>query len=196
MELPKLYLDVRSNKEALKILARTFDVELVTPSQNLADHQVQCTTELTIVAKDGAGGFFALVGTADVESRPVVFVSSEGQAGKIANSFREAMALIVSCPYWYDLLKFSGGAKIDEMRKALTYLEMELKEDEPSFNKKQTIILDILGINKIENPIAELHKAVESGLKEKIISIDGNNLDPLFGNSVADDNPMWRKGAN
>ena len=78
MMLPQLYIEIRSNVEAHNILARVFDIELVTPSRNLAQNQVQSPTDLTVVATEGAGGFFALVGTAEVESRPVIFVSSEG----------------------------------------------------------------------------------------------------------------------
>jgi len=193
MELPQLYRDILSNDAVQEILAGPFDFEVVTPGQNISEHQVLCSAELTILAREGAGGIFALFGDADVETRPVIFVSSEGQAGKIADNFNEAIELIVTFPYWSDLLKFSGGGKIDEMRKSQIYLQRELAEDEPDIDKIQKNILGLLNIKTTADPVLKLNQAVKSKLEKEIKGMDGSDFESLFNTFVVENNPMWTK---
>ena len=75
--------------------------------------------DITIIARDGSGGVFVTVPT----SPRIMYASSEGEAGVIASDIDEFITLIVACPYWRDLLRYSGGGKLDEMRRAQGVLE-------------------------------------------------------------------------
>src|SRR5271170_5013890 len=54
------------------------------------------------IGEDGSGGVFALL----PPSQRVLYVSSEGQAGIIAASFEAFIRLLVSHPYWPDILHY------------------------------------------------------------------------------------------
>ncbi|MFJ8963714.1 hypothetical protein ACIRG5_30425 [Lentzea sp. NPDC102401] len=58
------------------------------------------------VAGDFSGGQYYLCGDAG-SGRPVLYASSEGQAGLIANNLREAVELVVGLPCWHDCLTFA-----------------------------------------------------------------------------------------
>src|SRR5262245_10578149 len=77
-----------------------------------------------VIARDGSGGEFIAL----APSPRVVWVSSEGQASVIAGDVEELVGLVVLCPYWRDLLRFSS---IEEMRQAAPRFEQSwLDEDE------------------------------------------------------------------
>ena len=62
------------------------------------------------------GGFLAYGdGDGDFDQMPILYVTSEGQAGKVASNLSEWLAIVVAVPYWQDLLKFSGGGDLAEM---------------------------------------------------------------------------------
>jgi hypothetical protein len=54
-------------------------------------------------------------GTGDREQLPILYVTSEGQAGTIAPHLTALLGTFVGAPYWQDLLKFSGGGDLGEM---------------------------------------------------------------------------------
>ncbi|WP_244607476.1 hypothetical protein [Bradyrhizobium symbiodeficiens] len=47
----------------------------------------------------------------------MLYVSSDGQTGIIADTFEAFVQLVVARPYWVDILRFSGG-DLAEMRSA------------------------------------------------------------------------------
>lgn len=81
------------------------------------------------IGSDGSGGAFVLL-----PSRNVLYVSSEGRAGIVADSFDAFIQLVVAHPYWLDILKFSAGGDLQEMRRAADALEATL-EDEDDVNE-------------------------------------------------------------
>src|SRR5690349_24052824 len=62
------------------------------------------------IGSDGSGGALVLL-----PSQTVLYVSSEGRAGIIADSFEAFVQLVVARPYWLDILKFSAGGDLQEM---------------------------------------------------------------------------------
>lgn len=60
------------------------------------------------IAGDFTGGTFFLCGE-HRSARPVLYASSEGQAGLIGHSLAEALEAMIGLPSWQDCLKFSGG---------------------------------------------------------------------------------------
>jgi hypothetical protein len=81
-----------------------FDFSFALERQRPGWFSVDGLDDVTQVGSEGSGGTFVLLSPG-----PVLYVSSEGRAGIIAATFEEFIQLIVACPYWLDILKFSGG---------------------------------------------------------------------------------------
>src|SRR5438132_5236134 len=106
------------------------------------------------IASDGSGSAFVLL-----PSQDVLYVSSEGRAGIIADSFEAFIQLVVARPYWLDILKFSAGGDLQEMRRAADALEATL-DDEDDVNEAREEIRGGLGLPDANDPIGALYDAV------------------------------------
>jgi len=145
------------------------------------------------IAQDGTGGIFALRGPGSGENRPVLFVSSEGQAGLIAATLADALQLIVALPYWRSCLKFSGGGRLEEMQRAVPYLEREIREDEPDIDELRGELFDGLGLVEPVNAMERLHTHLsKTSSRFQVLSDDGSQFVGLFGGFTVEDNPTWR----
>jgi hypothetical protein len=120
------------------------------------------------IGEDGAGGIFALL----PPSQRVLFVSSEGQAGIIADDLEAFIQLIVAYPYWHSILSFSGNGQLAEMRRAEVLREM-FSLAEPA---------DLLDA---------LHHAVSTS-DVVVRPPDGTPFTTLFGKFTIDNNPFLR----
>lgn len=173
--IPKDYLHKISHDEKLREVMRNYcDVDF-----NLSDHQKN------IIAKSADGGSY-LIG----EEQDVYYLSSEGEAGKIAENLKSFLLLVITMPYWKDMLKFSDGGKLDEMKKASVFLEKEWNEE---FGNKEQIekeLLKSLLLEKKKNTIEILLSTVESAELNYIQKEE--NYASLIGNFKTTDNPFWR----
>ena len=173
-------------------LAWPFDFELVEPCEELSEFHITSSVPLLVLAQDGTGGLFALCGTKDIENAHVIHITSEGQAGLIGNNFNEAVSLIVSLPYWRDLLKFSGGGKLNEMRRALPLSEGDLIEDQPEMLELRKKIEKDLVLVALDDPVKYLHTMAHTEGCPTIKSRDGEAFDWLFNTFVVENNPYWK----
>jgi hypothetical protein len=164
-----------------------FDIRL-TDSVEMGGFRLKSNESFAAFAEDASGGVF-LVGS---RSGRILYVTSEGQAGVVAMSLQDFLQLIVTYPYWFDLLKFSGSGSINEMYRAVPYLAAE--QDDADATQAQETVRVGLGINK--NPLAlqALHNAVHAGGEDiDILSADGNHFRSLFNTFTVDSNPTWRR---
>ncbi len=103
--------------------------ERLRPLPRTGGHQrlvlVDDLDEFAPIGSESSGGAFVLL-----PAGQVLYVASEGRAGIIAASFEELIQLVVACPYWPDILKYSAGGDIDEMRRAAQMLESMLENEE------------------------------------------------------------------
>ena len=140
------------------------------------------------VGSDGAGGAFVLL-----PSQNVLYVSSEGRAGIIAGDFEAFVQLVVACPYWLDVLKFSAGGDLAEMRRAATALEATL-DDEEEVNDAREGIRAALDLPKPDDPVGALYDAIAAS--DAIVrATDGSPFTTLFNRFSIDSNPMLRNAA-
>ena len=101
---------------------------------------------------------------------------------------------MVAYPYWRDLLKFSGGGKLDEMRRAVPFLEREMHEDHSEIDEERSLLRKKLFLAETDDPIESLHKAVaELGQGIMVAAPDGTAFRSLFNTFTVDSNPMWRQ---
>jgi len=102
--------DIIASAEAVELLGQWHDFQSDAGSGEPAWFAVDGIPVFRQIGRDGAGGVFALL----PPTQRVLYVSSDGQAGIIAADFEELFQLIVACPYWHDVLKFSGNGQLDE----------------------------------------------------------------------------------
>ena len=184
---------VKQSPQVAELLARVCDFELVEPGiVSLAIH-LQSGHYPNVIAQDCSGGMFALCEAADSETQPVLYISSEGEAGIIADDFVTAPQLMIQLPYWRDCLKFSGGGQLEEMYKAIPYLEQELRQNEPKIDTDRKTLLESLELAHPLTPVDTLYHAVKSTTEMcGAITHDRSELGSLFNTFVVIDNPLWR----
>ncbi|MBB4372591.1 hypothetical protein GGD63_005401 [Bradyrhizobium sp. cir1] len=140
------------------------------------------------IGSDGSGGAFVLL-----PSQNVLYVSSEGRAGIIAESFEALIQLVVARPYWLDILKFSAGGDLLEMRRAADALEATL-DDEDEINEAREDIRRCLDLAEPDDPVGALYEAVAAS--DAIVrATDGSPFTTLFNRFSIDNHPMLRNAA-
>ncbi|WP_063686607.1 hypothetical protein [Bradyrhizobium stylosanthis] len=140
------------------------------------------------IGSDGSGGAFVLL-----PSQNVLYVSSEGRAGIIAESFEAFIQLIIARPYWLDILKFSAGGDLAEMRRAADALEAT-RDDEDDINEARDEIRGALELPEAGDPIGALYEAVAAS--DAIVrATDGSPFTTLFNRFSIDNNRMLRNAA-
>jgi hypothetical protein len=97
-------------------------------------------TPLHAVAGDGGGGTYYTVGAPHAADRPVLYASSEGEAGLIASSLAQTLELLIGLPYWQDCLPGRGFA--------LARLEAEYRTTFPDLDARRDRVAALLGLER------------------------------------------------
>jgi hypothetical protein len=140
------------------------------------------------IGSDSSGSAFVLL-----PSQNVLYVSSEGRAGIIAESFEAFIQLVVALPYWRDILKFSGGGDLAEMRRAADALEATL-DGKGEVNDAREDIRSALALPETDEPIGALYEAVAAS--DAIVrATDGSPFTTLFNRFSIDSNPTLSNAA-
>ncbi|MDN5003276.1 hypothetical protein ACFQZO_20790 [Bradyrhizobium sp. GCM10027634] len=140
------------------------------------------------IGSDSSGGAFVLL-----PSQNVLYVSSEGRAGIIAGNFEAFVQLVVARPYWLDILKFSAGGDLEQMRRAADALEATL-DDEDDVNEAREEIRARLDLPEAKDPVGALYEAVAAS--DAIVrATDGSPFTTLFNRFSIDNNPTLRNAA-
>ncbi|MGF1759970.1 hypothetical protein L4D76_18935 [Photobacterium sagamiensis] len=183
------YSDLQS-ADIADALGESFDFELCRANDDSSWIKLDPNLPFTVLAGEGSGGVFLAYGNLELEKRPILFASSEGQAGKVANNLPEFLALLMAIPYWFDLLKFSGNGDLSEMRKTALFMEPKYCEDYPESSEARELIQSHLALPEIEDPIAVLHACVNS-TDCTVVADDGWKYETLFNSFVSSDNKSW-----
>lgn len=140
------------------------------------------------IGSDGSGGAFMLL-----PSQNVLYVSPDGRAGIIAESFEAFIQLVVARPYWLAILKFSAGGDLQEMRRAADALEATL-DNEDDVNEAREEIRTQLDLSEADDPVGALYEAVAAS--DAIVrATDGSPFTTLFNRFSIDSNAMLRNAA-
>ena len=158
-------------------LAEDLDFCLSDSAEDAVWFRVQGPESFEPIAKEGAGGVF-LIGH---KTGVVLYVTSEGSAGVIANSLAEFLQLSIAHPYWKDLLKFSGDGKLSEIKRAAQFLEQDLLDEFPDIEEKKAALYERLDLLPGKDPISALHHAVNTlGSSIKVLAPDDWECGSLF----------------
>jgi len=94
------------DSEVINCLGNYLDFELLNIDKGTDWITLSPNYSTEVIAGAGSGGVYVAYGEGEIEKRPILFISSEGQAGKLGNDLSEFVAMIIEIPYWFDLLKF------------------------------------------------------------------------------------------
>ena len=173
-----------ANTEVVERLGWSCDLEFDSDAPAPNWFSVDGAEGITPIASDGAGGVFAQL----TGSPRVLYVSSEGAAGFVAADLEQFIALVAACPYWHDLLTFSGNGNLDEMRRAAGVLEEATLDDE-ELEETRTLLKAELGLADLPDPVGVLYRAV-SASDAIVRGPDGTPFGSLFNSMVIDEARM------
>jgi hypothetical protein len=140
------------------------------------------TTDLVPIAGEGTGGLYAQLAA----SGHILFTDSEGAGGIIAESLSDLIQLIVTHPYWMDLLKFSGGGDLSEMRRAVDWAAREYADCYPEAAEALHLIQTSLSIPPSPDCLERLHRSVSASSHiVRLYAPDGCELRSLFNHFTA-----------
>lgn len=138
---------------------------------------------------EGAGGRYILL-----PDERILFISSEGSAGTIAENMHDFLDLVSGAPYWGDMLNFSDGGDLALMVQAEFFLknDPEFEDDYPRGSVKR--IRELAGLGALKDGYAvALHRCVKAGDKNpRVMAPDGWVYHDLFGRFKPTDNPRWK----
>lgn len=183
---------LRADRDALSVLAYSFDFELLRSPQTPDRYSVAGRQTQAHACDATEGQYASCKGSPD----PVplwIYVGTDGRAGVIALSFAELVGLVVALPYWHDILRFSARGNLDEMWRAAAMLERDTLEDFPDLPAARTYLTTGLQLPALSDPVAALHQhAVASEFNLRVTSNDGSRLSSLVGALSIADRPRWR----
>jgi hypothetical protein len=185
---------LRASSDAKRILEYDFDfipVASLIPSRLF---RFRDATSYEPVGGDAAGGEFVLCESRNLPTRPLLYASSEGQAGIIAQSLHDGLSIIVDLPYWQDCLKFSSHGQLAEMQRVVPLAESDLLADRPQTASRRQALRTLLGLSQLPDPVCALHTAVtDLSPQYAVCSSEGWPFEPLFNKFTVKSNPEWRR---
>jgi hypothetical protein len=146
------------------------------------------------IAGDFTGGTFFLCGERR-SVRPVLYASSEGEAGLIGHGLAEALEVMIGLPSWWDCLKFSGGGDLVTMRSAAEHLHQDEVRDHPELGAERVQLATALSLDLATIPLllARLREAVAGTTPDfRLTNQTGEEYESLFGPRLPSRNPSWR----
>ncbi len=146
------------------------------------------------IAGDFTGGTFFLCGE-HRSTRPVLYASSEGQAGLIGQNLAEALEIMIGLPSWWDCLKFSGGGDLTIMQSAADHLQRDQFRDQPEIAAQRIQLARAMSLDLAIVPVllARLCAAVASTKPDFVLTVEtGEEYESLFGERLPSRNPSWR----
>src|SRR5437660_7540708 len=90
---------LRGSAEAKRILEGEFDFLVAPATAKSSLFQFRDGTSYEIIGTDASGGIFALCDARLLPKRPLLYASSEGQAGIIARGLESGLSVIIDLPY-------------------------------------------------------------------------------------------------
>lgn len=197
MSEASLLQTLRTAAEAKRILESDFDFLTLSSFSKPSLCRLQDGVDCELIATDASGGEFALCDARSLPERPLLYASSEGQAGIIARSLERGLSVIIDLPFWEDCLKFSGRGQLAEMRRVVPLAEADLVAQSPHIALSRHTLRALFGLSPFPDSVEELHSAVvELSPHYPVCSADDWQFESLFGRFTVVQNGEWRRRLN
>ncbi|WP_157528956.1 hypothetical protein [Nocardia sp. NRRL S-836] len=174
-----------------ELLAEAFEFD-VSRGGDPGDFEISSGVEMRKLAGDFSGGTFLACGPVWSDC-PVLYVSSEGQAGMIARNIKDALEILILLPCWHDCLSFSRGGNMETMKVTAAYSLRDLNARNPGVEDAQIRAVRAFSLNmpEVTSLVARLHAAVSSTWPGYVISDVDGEYESLFGQFGPERNPKW-----
>lgn len=179
---------LRRSKGIIEDLTCAFDFDINRASQDYSWIRLTPEHKFVVVAGESTGGAFLAYGNGDLDQMPILYVTSEGGAGKVASNLGEFLGILVAIPYWQGLLKFSGNGDLAEMRKTAELLQHDVEDENVTIAKNR--LMNVLDVQEIADPVELLHRNV-AATDCTVVAKDGWRYESLFNKFTLDDTRRW-----
>ena len=180
--------DLQCSREIIDDFAQAFDFDIDRASESYSWIRLTPEPRFLVVAGESTGGAFLAYGNGDFDQMPILYVTSDGMAGKVASNLSEFLGILVALPYWQDLLKFSRGGDLAEMRRTADLLKHNVEDESVTIVKSR--LMSVLDIQEISDPVGLLHQNVET-TDCTAVAEDGWRYVSLFNKFTSDDVRRW-----
>ncbi|KQV14862.1 MULTISPECIES: hypothetical protein [unclassified Kitasatospora] len=149
--------------------------------------------QLEVIAGESAGGAYFLCGEQNGR-RPVVFASSEGEGGLLAEDLADALEIIIGLE-WRDCLSFSGGGDVEVMQISAQHLERSRDKNNPDIDSEAAQVAAALSLRIV--PVTDLVIRLQAAASKTepdyvVTDDDGQAFDPPFGEHMEPRHGGWR----
>ncbi|MBF9073900.1 hypothetical protein [Streptacidiphilus fuscans] len=191
-----------SNDHLLDLIQSILDIHgLLRASFEFDIERKECGASLRLasgaplepIAGDFTGGAYFLCAE-EGGRRPVVFATSEGEGGLIADDLADALEIIIGLER-QDCLRFSGGGDVEVMQASAWHLERYLARDHPEIAEERARVAAALSLRVLPVPdlVIRLQAAASRTEPHYVVATDDGDLyDPLFGEYSAPRHGGWR----
>ncbi|MGW3820664.1 hypothetical protein ACWEC7_44395, partial [Streptomyces sp. NPDC005046] len=174
-----LRLTRRSGTSHSRLTERGFDIGRKRSGDGL---RLASGAPLEAIAGEFSGGTYFLCAE-EGGRRAVVFASSEGEGGLIADDLAGALEIIIGLQ-WQDCLGFSGGGDVEVMQVSAQHLERYWARDNPAIAEERARVAAALSLPVV--PVGDLViRLREAASRTKpdytVVDEDGQAYDPPFG---------------
>lgn len=143
---------IRKHPDVRAALGDTFDFYVTDTPPDHDWFLIDGEESPRVIARKGSGCVYVLHGADD----RLGFISSEGQAGIVAASLEDGLAMIVTIPYWGDLIGVPPGDLAD----SLSDLEEGTFSDAEILHEHRALVRRRLGLEERRDEPQRLHHAV------------------------------------
>ena len=176
--------------EVINALAGSYDFDVKRRPTGPLYFNIFPAIDLSPLAGDAAGGVYAQL----KDRGDIFYVNSEGAGCIIAPNLESLILLFVCHPYWQDLLKFSGGGNLAEMRRTLPFAHSEYFLEAPEKLKVGHIIHKQLNLPQVADVVDALHASVTSSPERlTIVAPDGFKYESLFGRFTVEQHTGYKR---
>ncbi|WP_432043798.1 hypothetical protein [Streptomyces cadmiisoli] len=180
------------NTPEIDLLLRSsfgFDIHRKHHGQGL---QLASGAPMEVIAGEFAGGAYFLCAEHNGR-RPVVFASSEGEGGLLADDLADALEIIIGLE-WHDCLSFSGGGDVEVMQISAQHLERSRDKYSPNIGSEAAQVAAALSLRivPVSDLVIRLQAAAAKTEPDYIVTDeDGQVFDPLFGEHLEPRHGGW-----
>jgi hypothetical protein len=144
------------------------------------------------IAGESAGGAYFVCAERNGR-RPVVFASSEGEGGLLADDLTDALEIIIGLE-WRDCLSFSGGGGVEVMQISAQNLERSRDKCNPDIDNEAARVAAALSLRIV--PASELVIRLQAAASKTepdyvVTDDDGQAFDPPFGEHMEPRHGGW-----
>ncbi|WP_432030079.1 hypothetical protein [Streptomyces sp. 1222.5] len=191
-----------SSDRLLDLIQTTPEIDLLLRSSFGFDiHRKHCGEGLRLasgapleaIAGEVTGGAYFLCAEQNGR-RPVVFASSEGEGGLLADDLASALEIIIGLE-WRDCLSFSGGGDVKVMQISAQHLQRSRDKYNPDIDNEAAQVAAALSLHMapVADLVMRLHAAAAKTEPDYIVTDDdGQAFDPPFGEHVEPRLGGWR----